>query len=293
MRRKILTGQSDFEEFIKGNYLYVDKSEFISEMLDLESKVTAISRPRRFGKTLNMSMLSYFFNINNSKENKKLFKGLKIEKSPYFTEQGKYPVINITFKDVKSDNWEESYEDIVTQIALEYFNHSYLKDSTKLDEFEKENFLKILKGKANKSKYKSSLKDLSGYLHRYYGRKVIILIDEFDTPIIEGELEGYFKQASKSIQGFLGGALKENKSLYKGIVTGITKLHGAGIFSGVSNADILTIFDSEYKDKFGFTEIEVKELLKEYEMQDKEDAIRKYYNGYNFDGEVYTTLIRS
>ena len=286
MKRKISTGLADFKEVIANNNLYVDKSEFISEIIDMESKVTAVARPRRFGKTLNMSMLSYFFDINNNGENRKLFKGLKVEKSLHFAEQGCYPVISITFKDVKSDNWEESYEDIVSQVVAEYWRHSYLQQSTKLDKFEKENFEKILRREAGKSEYKNSLKDLSGYLSKHHGRRVVILIDEFDTPVIEGELEGYFKKASKFMQGFLGGALKENKSLYKGVVTGITKLQGAGIFSGVNNADIFTIFDGEYRDKFGFTEKEVKDLLKEYDMDDKEEAVRDYYNGYNFDGEV-------
>ena len=286
MQRKISAGLGDFEEVIEKNYLYVDKSAFISEMLEIESKVTAVARPRRFGKTLNMSMLYYFFDIKNSKENRKLFKGLEIEKSPYFDKQGKYPVINITFKDVRSDNWEDCYKRIVSLIRREYREHLYLKNSDKLDEEDKKMYNEVLTGGADISEYGLSLLGLSRYLHKHYGKKVVILVDEFDTPVIEGELEGYFKKASKFMQGFLGGALKENKNLYKGVVTGITKLQGAGIFSGVNSADIFTIFDSEYKDKFGFTENEVKGLLKEYGLEEKEEAIREYYNGYNFDGEV-------
>ncbi len=286
MIKEISAGLDDFKKTIDKNALYVDKSDFIEEFLRDGSEVVAISRPRRFGKTLNMSMLSYFFDINNGEDNRRLFEGLKIENSPYFSEQGKYPVISITFKDIKSDSWEESYKDIVARVELEYLNHSYLRDSTKLDVIEKRNFIRVLEGGADISKYKSSLKDLSRYLHKHHGRKVIILIDEFDTPTIEGEMEGYFKKASKFMDVLLGGVLKSNENIHKGVVTGITRLQGAGIFSGVNNVDACTIFNKEYNDKFGFTEKEVKELLKEYGIEEKEKDVREYYNGYNFNGEV-------
>ena len=286
MKRKISAGLSDFKEVIENNNLYMDKSDFISEVLDAESKVIAIARPRRFGKTLNMSMLSYFFSLNDREENRKLFKGLKIEKSSYFREQGEYPVVSITFKDIKSDTWEESYQDIVSLIKLQYSKHAYLEESDFLNREEKEGYRKILDGGANIAEYKLSLFDLSNYLHKHHGKKVVVLVDEFDTPVIEGELEGYFKKASKFMEGLLGKALKDNPSLHRGVMTGITRLQGVGIFSGLNSGDVCTIFDGEYKDKFGFTENEIKELLEEYGIKDQEQSIKEYYNGYNFDGEV-------
>ena len=285
MGKKMLVGLDNFKEAVEG-YRYVDKTLLISEILETSSKVLAVARPRRFGKSLNMSILSYFFNMDNGAKNRDLFRGLDIEKSSWMKEQGKYPVINMTFKDVKSNSWEECYEDMVSLIRVEYGRHPYLKESQKLSEVEREMYGKIVAGDASRSDYKSSLKELSKYLSKYYGKGVIILIDEYDTPVIEGELGGYFKEASKFMEGFLGGALKGGDSLRKGIVTGITRLQGAGIFSGLNSAEVCTLFSNRYRDKFGFTEKEVKELLKEYDMEDKENEVRRHYNGYNFDGEV-------
>ena len=286
MSRKILASLDSFKEIIEEESLYVDKTSLISELLEFGDKLVAITRPRRFGKSLNMSMLSYFFDINNAVENRKLFKGLDIEKSPYFKEQGQYPVINLSFKDFKKGSFKDCYSKIVKLIIAEYDRHSYLNDSSKLSDVEKANFKKILAGKGDQSDYESSLADLSKYLSKHYGKKVIILVDEYDTPVIEGELNGYFEEASGFMQNFLGEALKGNESIFKGVVTGITRLQGAGIFSGVNSVDICTILDKEYKDKFGFTEKEVKELLKEYGIEDKEEGVREYYNGYNIQGEV-------
>ena len=286
MKRKISTGLDNFKEVRTNNILYVDKSNFIEELLETGSKVIAISRPRRFGKTLNMSMLSYFFDINNSEENKKLFKGLNIEKSPYFIEQGQYPVISLTFKGVKFSDWESCYEDIKTLVQIEYDRHSYLESSNKLSELEKKRYKKLKNGNGDKAALKRSLVDLSNFLYKYYGKEVVILIDEYDTPAIEGEIEGYFKEVSKFMEGFLSDALKSNENLFKGVVTGITKLQGAGMFSGVNNARNCSIFNTAYKDKFGFTHKEVQSLLKEYNMTEKESDVSTHYNGYNFSGEI-------
>ncbi len=290
MSKKILAGADSFKEIREEHSLYVDKSEFISELLEFGGKVVAIARPRRFGKSLNMSMLSYFFDIRNGKENRELFKGLNIEKSTYFSQQGQYPVINITFKSVKERNWDECVEKIKSLVADEYSKHKYLlrcKDEAKgLDKREEEYFANILNEKNGEVKLKESLKRLSHFLYRYHSKEVVILIDEYDTPIVEGELKGYFENASSFMQSFLGDALKGNESIFKGVVTGITRMQGAGIFSGFNNADICTIFDKEYNDRFGFTEKEVKELLKEYGMPDKEEGVKEYYNGYNFHGKV-------
>ncbi len=289
MSRKIFAGVANFEKIIKGGGLYVDKSDFIEELLNFGDEVIAIARPRRFGKTLNMSMLSYFFDINNGEENKKLFKGLKIEKSPYFSEQGQYPVINMTFKDVKERSWDKCIEKIKSIVSDEFIKHKYLLEGEGKKELEKKDkdyFKAVMEEEISETKLKDSLKRLSQFLHQYFGKEVVILVDEYDTPIIEGELAGYFKEASNFMQSFLSGALKGVDSLHKGVVTGITRLQGAGIFSGLNNADVCTVFENSYKNKFGFTEKEVKKLLGEYRLEDKGEEIREYYNGYNFRGEV-------
>ena len=286
MKREIVTDLVDFKEIIEKGILYVDKTDFIEELLNTGSYVVSIARPRRFGKTLNMSMLSYFFDINKEKENRKLFEGLKIEKSKCFAEQGQYPVINMTFKSLKSRNWEDCYSGIVSLIKREYRKHRYLKESNKLDEEDKEVYEQILKGKGDIGEYGFSLLNLSEFLHKHYGKKVVVLVDEFDTPVIEGELKGYFGEVSDFMEILLGELLKNNENLRKGVVTGITRLQGAGIFSGVNSARNCTIFNAAYRDKFGFTEKEVKGLLKEYNMEEEESSVREHYNGYNFRGEV-------
>ena len=286
MNRRILASLDNFKKIRDNNSLYVDKSGFISELLEFGDEVVAIARPRRFGKSLNMSMLSYFFDMNNSEENKKLFEGLEIAKSPHFAEQGKYVVVSIAFKDFKKSSFKDCYSKIVKLIISEYDKHPYLQNSTNLTPTERRNYEKILNGRGDQSDYESSLGDLSRYLNKHHGRKVVILIDEYDTPVIDGELNGYYEKVSNFMQNFLGEALKSNESIFKGIVTGITRLQGAGIFSGLNNADICTTFEKKYNDKFGFTEKEVKDLLREYDMEDKEFKVKDYYNGYNFKGEV-------
>merc|ERR1711916_12691 len=182
--------------------------------------------------------------------------------------------------------WEECYEGIVSLIKREYARHQYLLNSEQLSKKEKEAYEQVLDLKASKIEYGFSLLDLSEYLHKHHGKKVVVLIDEFDTPVIEGELKGYFEEVSDFMEILLGEALKNNGNIRKGVVTGITRLQGAGIFSGVNSARNCTIFNASFKDKFGFTEKEVKNLLKEYSIEEKEDNVRKHYNGYNFMGEV-------
>ena len=286
MKKKILVGIDDFKEAIEEEYRYVDKTLLVSELLE-SSKVVAITRPRRFGKTLNMSMLSYFFDVENREKNRELFKGLAIEKSKYFNEHmGRYPVIFLSFKQVKSSNWDLAFDKIKGIIKQKYLENKFLLDSEHLEEEEKKYFKSILSGEASIDNIEESLVNLSRFMHKYHKEAVIILVDEYDTPMIEGELKGYFEEVSEFMERLLGGAFKGNSDLYKGVMTGITRLQGAGIFSGLNNVEVCTVLDRRYRDKFGFTEEEVSELLKEYEMEDKEKSVREHYNGYNFRGEV-------
>ena len=239
MRKKAVpVGIEDFERIVREDYYYVDKTRLIEELLINRAPVTLFTRPRRFGKTLNMSMIKYFFDVKNKEENKKLFENLKISNSEYMSEQGKYPVIFISLKDLKEDTWEEcieSIKDIMHKIFNEY---SFLRE--KLNIGEKRQFDKIWEITGNERNFKTSLLDLSNYLNKYYGEKVIILIDEYDASIINAFDKGYYNEAVNFFQTFYSSALKTNNSLKYGILTGITRIIKEGIFSGLNNLYVNT-----------------------------------------------------
>ena len=286
-KRWFLSGIDDFKEAREGSYGYVDKSAFISELLESPSKITSITRPRRFGKTLNLSMLYYFFNFDKTSANIELFEGLKIKKSKHFNSHfGKYRVIFLTFKGIRAITWEECYGTILLSLSDLFRDHDYLLESCCLKEIEKQEYREVVERKADIHKLKNSLKDLTKYLERHHDQKVILLVDEYDTPIIEGELNGYYQNVLSFIQNLLGNGLKGNTSLFKGVMTGITKLQGAGIFGGLNNVDTCTIFSKNYSDKFGFTESEVRYLLIEYGASESEEDVKRWYNGYNFGGDT-------
>ena len=239
MRKKAVpVGIEDFERIINEDYYYVDKTLLIEELLINRAPVTLFTRPRRFGKTLNMSMIKYFFDVKNKEENKKLFENLKIYNSEYMSEQGKYPVIFISLKDLKEDTWEECLESI-KDIMYKIFNeYNFLRE--KLNVVEKRQFDKIWEITGNERNFKTSLLDLSNYLNKYYGEKVIILIDEYDAPIINAFDKGYYNEAINFFQTFYSSALKTNNSLKYGILTGITRIIKEGIFSGLNNLYVNT-----------------------------------------------------
>ena len=287
MRKKAVpVGIEDFERIINEDYYYVDKTLLIEELLINRAPVTLFTRPRRFGKTLNMSMIKYFFDVKNKEENKKLFENLKISNSEYMSEQGKYPVIFISLKDLKEDTWEEcieSIKDIMHKIFNEY---SFLRE--KLNVVEKRQFDKIWEITGNERNFKTSLLDLSNYLNKYYGEKAIILIDEYDAPIINAFDKGYYNEAINFFQTFYSSALKTNNSLKYGILTGITRIIKEGIFSGLNNLYVNTILSRDYSEYFGLLESEVVEILDYFNMKYKIEEVREWYNGYIFgENEVY------
>ena len=287
MRKKAVpVGIEDFERIINEDYYYVDKTLLIEELLINRAPVTLFTRPRRFGKTLNMSMIKYFFDVKNKEENKKLFENLKISNSEYMSEQGKYPVIFISLKDLKEDTWEEcieSIKDIMHKIFNEY---SFLRE--KLNVVEKRQFDKIWEITGNERNFKTSLLDLSNYLNKYYGEKAIILIDEYDAPIINAFDKGYYNEAVNFFQTFYSSALKTNNSLKYGILTGITRIIKEGIFSGLNNLYVNTILSRDYSEYFGLLESEVVEMLDYFDMKYKIEEVREWYNGYIFgESEVY------
>ena len=287
MKKLLPDGISDFKTLIENNYYYVDKTPFISEIGKNVGKTLLFTRPRRFGKTLNMSMLKYFFDVREAEENRKLFKGLEIQKSSYFKEQGKYPVIFISMKDIKGNTWEKLFKNLKIKISHLFSEYRFLlKEVDKIDS----DFLEkiIFNDTVEESVLENSLSIFANILKRYYNQKVIILIDEYDTPLISAYRYGYYKEAKNFFSGFYSSALKDNNVLQVGIITGIIRVVRAGIFSDLNNLKEYTILNKEYDEYFGFLEEEVKNALKYYEIDFKLDEVHSWYNGYKFgDKKIY------
>ena len=287
MRKKAVpVGIEDFERIIREDYYYVDKTMLIEELLINRAPVTLFTRPRRFGKTLNMSMIKYFFDVKNKEENKKLFENLKIYNSEYMSEQGKYPVIFISLKDLKGDTWEKCFENLKKTMYKIFNEYEFVRE--KLNIVEKREFDKIWEMRDGEESLKTSLLDLSNYLNKYYGEKVIILIDEYDAPIINAFDKGYYNEAVNFFQTFYSSVLKTNNSLKYGILTGITRIIKEGIFSGLNNLKVDTILNKKYSEYFGLLESEVVEMLDYFGMKYKIEEVKEWYNGYIFgESEVY------
>ncbi|WP_294704136.1 AAA family ATPase [uncultured Fusobacterium sp.] len=274
-------GIDDFREIILTKSFYVDKTKFIEELEKDTSKVQLITRPRRFGKSLNMSMLKYFYNIENRDKNRELFSNLYIEKSPIFSEQGKCPVIFISFKDIKADNLEEMYLQLRRNFSELFDNYKFLRES--LDERALEIFDSIWKEKVE-GNYSNSLKFLSKCLNDYYSQEIILLIDEYDTPIISAYEYGYYDEIKTFFTTMYGSVLKGNLSLRKAVLTGIMRISKENIFSGLNNIKVNSILERDFSEYFGLTEEEVEQALKEYRIEYKLNEIQTWYNGYNFGG---------
>ena len=285
-KKRLPIGMSDFKRIIEENYYYVDKTGLISSILRDGANVNLFTRPRRFGKTLNMSMIRYFFDFENREENKRLFDNLNISETEYASEQGKYPVIFVSFKNIEEDEWEDCYFEIKNLINKLYNDFEFIRKN--LNQSELMEFDKIwLKQKG--ADWKNSLKNLTKYLYDYYEKKkVVVLIDEYDTPIIQSYQAGYYKKAISFFKRFYGEALKDNEYLQFGIMTGILRIAKEGIFSGLNNLKVNTIFGEKYSEFFGLTENEVIKAVKYYELEYEMEEVKKWYNGYQFgDTEIY------
>ena len=283
--KRLAIGIDDFRKIIKEDCYYVDKTKFIEAVLEDASNVKLFTRPRRFGKTLNMSMLKYFFDVRDSEENRKLFNGLDIEKSRYINEQGKYPTILISLKSIKYETWEESLEQLKSLISNLYNEFEYIRES--LNESEIELFNDIWFKKEN-GEYANSLKNLTSFLYKYYKKEVILLIDEYDIPLITAHKYGYYDEIINFYKIFLGEALKTNQYLKMGVLTGIIRVIRTGIFSDLNNLKVYSILEKKYSDFFGFTEEEVKEALQSFDIEEELVNVRYWYDGYKFgDSELY------
>ena len=281
-------GVDNFEKLITRGYYFVDKTLFIKELLDKKGDVNLFTRPRRFGKTLNMSMLQYFFEDSRNDEGTKLdnaylFQGLNIMEAgnQYLSHMGQYPVINLSLKSGKQPDFDMAYHMLIRQIAEEYLRHKYILQDERLSE-QKERYLEIMREQADRNSYNDSLKFLSQCLEKYYGKKVIILIDEYDVPLENAFMEGFYEEMVAFIRSLFESALKTNSSLEFSVITGCLRISKESIFTGMNNLDIVSILSKNYDEYFGFTEKDVKKICKDYKLEHKYELIKEWYNGYIF-----------
>ena len=286
MKKKLPIGISNFKEIIEDEYYYFDKTEFIENLFEEVSKIKLFTRPRRFGKTLNMSMIKYFFDIENKDGNKKLFENLKISENEYFEKQGTAPVISISFRNYDESSWGNGFEMIKNTISDLYDEFEFVKEN--LSARKKEKYDSILFNRATEATWKLSLLDLTKYLYEYYGRKVVVLIDEYDQPIIDSYVKGYYQEAISFFKTFYGVVLKDNNYLEIGIMTGILRVAKENIFSGLNNLRVHTILDNRFTEYFGITESEAEQALKDFDLEFELKDVQRWYNGYLFgDIKVY------
>ena len=279
--KKIPIGVEDFREITENDYCYIDKTKLIEEIIKDGSKVKLFTRPRRFGKTLNMSTLKYFFDIKEAERNRKLFKDLYIENSPVFSEQGKYPVIFISMKGIANNNFNEVLEKIREKISELFDEHKNVLES--LDEFDSQKFKDYIYGNVDKAKLENSLVFLTKVLNYYYNQPVVLLIDEYDSIIINAYENGYYKEMINFLKGFYGDVLKTNQYLKMGVLTGIVRVAQAGIFSDLNNLMVHTVLNKdEYSECFGLNENEVEKTLHDYNIEYKTEDVKSWYNGYKF-----------
>ena len=285
MKKGIGVGIEDFRKIIREGCYYFDKTNYIEELLKDKTVIKLFTRPRRFGKTLNMSTLKYFFDIKNAEENRKLFKDLYIEKSEYFKEQGQYPVIFITLKDFKKNTWEEMNFEIKELLRNLYDEFNFIRDTLSISDLREFNKIWLKEEDAN---YDSSLLNLTKYLYNYYKKEVVLLIDEYDSPLITANQRGYYKDSINFFRNFLSLALKTNSYLKMGVLTGIVQVAKEGIFSGLNNVRTYNILGDKFETFFGLSEEEVEEALKYFEMTYEMEEVKRWYDGYKFgNSEVY------
>ena len=284
--KRLAIGVSDFKKIIEGDFYYFDKTKLIEEIINDGSEVKLFARPRRFGKTLNMSMLKYFFDIKNREENKKIFKDLYIEKTEAFKEQGQYPVIFLSLKDLKALTWEQMEKAIKSAISRLFSEYKYLLND--LDKFDTLTFENILLKNTELEDLKEALKFLTRILYEKYNKKVVVLIDEYDSPLVSAYINGYYEKAKDFFKTFYSTVLKDNSYLQMGVLTGIIRVIKAGIFSDLNNLRTYTILSDVYTDSYGLTEEEVEKSLKYYGIEQEISNVKDWYDGYKFgDSEVY------
>ncbi len=273
-------GESDFKMLRMRKNYFIDKSLYIKDIIDNDSKVILVTRPRRFGKTLNMSMLKYFFDCD-SKDSKEMFKGLKImeQSEKYISQMGAYPCIYLTMKDLNVRNFEFMLMQLKTAIMEIFFEKRYLLES-EIPEGERVVFNKILAANINEMELLNSIKMLTRMLCNYYNKPVMLFIDEYDVPLQTAYVEGYYEEAIKFLRTFYVTTFKDNAYLKKTVLTGVSRVAKESIFSGANNFDVYTVLNNEFADDFGITSEEVDKALKDFDLEEQKEEVKKWYDGY-------------
>ena len=279
--KKIGIGESDFKGLrVRDNY-YIDKTMYIKDIMDNESRVILVTRPRRFGKTLNMSMLKYYFDCTK-KDSKELFQGLKIleQEEKYTSKLGYYPVIYVTLKDAGLMNYNLMMMQLKTIMMEVYYEHRYVLEKEEMSEGERKIFNRMLSAEANDIDIMNSLKILSKILYQYYNKPVILLIDEYDVPLQNAYIQGYYEEAVSFYRTFYGATFKDNPYLEKTVITGVSRIAKESIFSGANNFKVFTVLDDEFSDDFGITEEEMEKIIQDFGIEEDREEIKKWYDGY-------------
>ena len=273
-------GESDFKSLRIKNYYYIDKTMYIKDIIDNSSKVVLVTRPRRFGKTLNMSMLKYYFDYRQ-KDNRGLFNGLKImqQEEKYTSKLGAYPVIYLTLKDAGLMTFEMMIMQLKTIMMELFYEHKELLDG-EMSEGERTIFNKILSANATDVDLLNSLKMLSKIMNQYYNRPVMLLLDEYDVPLQNAYVEGYYDEAVKFFKTFYGVTFKDSPYLEKTVITGVSRVAKESIFSGANNFKVFTVLDDEFADDFGITEEEMDKVIEDFKVQEDKEEIKRWYDGY-------------
>ena len=289
-RKAMPIGVDDFREMVTKKYCFVDKTRFIKEILEGHSKVTLITRPRRFGKTLNLSMLRYFFALENGEKNRELFAGLDIERAgeEYMREQGSRPVVFLTLKGAQAKEYGGMMVKLSELMRQVYDRVLYLQDSEALSPQDKEYFKSVLNTDCSPDKLQFSLANLTKFLQKHHGREAVLLMDEYDAPIISAWERGYYEDCIDFMRGFLSEALKTNEALDFAVLTGVTRVSKESIFSGLNNLRVCSVLSERYSDIFGFTQAEADRLLAMCGLEEKSGDLKKWYDGYIFgSSEIY------
>ena len=294
MKKPLPIGVDNFEKIIKERYCYVDKTMLIKELLDLKGEVNLFTRPRRFGKTLNLSMLRYFYedtgDAEKNEENKSLFQGLKImeQGEEYTGHMGKYPVINLTLKSAKQPTFASAYGKMRNAIANEFQRHQYILTNEKIDDEDKALFRKIAGRKADYDDYSGALEFLCKCLHQATGKNTVILIDEYDVPLENAYFRGFYEEMVDFIRSLFESALKTNGHLQFAVITGCMRISKESIFTGLNHLNMVSVLDRKYSEHFGFTEQEVIQMMSYYEVESRFSTMKEWYDGYLFgDTDVY------
>ncbi len=296
MKKALPVGVENFEDMVKSGYYYVDKTMFIKELLDLKGKVNVFTRPRRFGKTLNLSMLRYFFedsgDIEKNHQNKELFRGMRIFDAgeSYTSQMGKYPVMNLTLKSAKQGNFENAYYELQAEIASEFDRHRNIieQEKERITPKEYEQYLSIADEQADEKLVRGSLKLFSRCMYKITGRNTVILIDEYDVPLENAYFRGFYEKMVDFIRSLFESALKTNDYLYFAVITGCLRISKESIFTGLNHLNIISVLDKKYSEHFGFIEPEVIQMMSYFGVESRFSVMKEWYDGYMFGNtEVY------